>query len=81
MKKLLYFTSLGCVPCKNFAPIINQVTQNIPVEKINVDHNKDITSTYGVRAVPTVILVENNQEIRRFSGVKSYNEIIQFING
>jgi thioredoxin-like negative regulator of GroEL len=36
---------------------------------------------FGVRNVPTVVLVgDNQQEIRRFTGVKTLNEIINFSN-
>jgi thioredoxin-like negative regulator of GroEL len=34
----------------------------------------------NVRSVPTVILVENGQEIRRFTGAKNYEQVMQFIN-
>ena len=36
---------------------------------------------YGVKNIPTVILVENGQEVRRFTGNRSYNDVISFING
>jgi thioredoxin-like negative regulator of GroEL len=59
---------------------MDQVSQKIQVQKINVDYEPDIISKYGVRSVPTVILVENGQEVRRFIGAKGYNDIINFIN-
>jgi thioredoxin-like negative regulator of GroEL len=33
-----------------------------------------------VQNIPTVVLVENGQEVRRFTGVKSFNQIIDFLN-
>lgn len=71
-----------CQPCQTLGPIMEQVKNNtsIPIQKINVDYEPDITKKYGVKSVPTVILIENNQEIRRFVGAKNYNEIINFIN-
>ena len=78
MKKLFYFTSPGCIPCQTLSPIMEQVSQDIPVQKINIDLQKESASQFNVRNIPTVILVENEQEIRRFTGVKSLNEIINF---
>jgi thioredoxin 1 len=81
MKKLFYFTSLGCVPCQTFSPIMNQVSSTIPVVKVNIDYELDRARNANVSSVPTVILVENGQEVRRFVGVRSYDQIMNFING
>jgi thioredoxin-like negative regulator of GroEL len=81
MKQLWYFTADWCSPCKALGPTMNRVTDQIPVNKINIDYEADVVQKYGVRNIPTVILVENGQEVRRFTGNKSYNEVINFING
>jgi thioredoxin 1 len=82
MKKLLYFSGGWCLPCKSFGPIMDQVAQSgIPVQKVNVDTDTEATQAFGVRNVPTVVLVENGQEVKRFSGVKSMQQVIDFYNG
>lgn len=81
MKQLWYFTADWCAPCKALGPTMNRVSEQISVNKINIDYEADVTQKYGVRNIPTVILVENGQEVRRFSGNRSYNDVIQFING
>jgi thioredoxin 1 len=81
MKQLLYFSAGWCGPCKTLGPIMEQVGQQINVMKIDVDSSPEMVQRFGVRNIPTVILVgENQQEIRRFTGVKTLNEIINFIN-
>jgi thioredoxin 1 len=69
------------MPCKALGPTMNRVSEQIQVNKINIDYEADVTQKYGVRNIPTVILVENGQEVRRFTGNRSYNDVIQFING
>jgi thioredoxin-like negative regulator of GroEL len=81
MKQLWYFTADWCAPCKALGPTMNRVAEQISVNKINIDYEADVVQKYGVRNIPTVILVENGQEVRRFSGNRSYNDVIQFING
>jgi thioredoxin 1 len=54
--------------------------QGIPVKKINVDYTPDVTSKFGIKSIPTVILVENNQEVKRFTGVRTLNEVVNFYN-
>jgi len=81
MKQLWYFTADWCAPCKALGPTMNRVAEQISVNKINIDYEADVVQKYGVRNIPTVILVENGQEVRRFTGNRSYNDVINFING
>jgi thioredoxin-like negative regulator of GroEL len=60
---------------------MDKVSQQIYIEKINIDYEMDRARSANVSSVPTVILVENGQEVRRFTGVKSYEQVMQFING
>ena len=52
---------------------MQNVGQTIPVRKINVDEQSDIAQKYGIRNVPTVILLDNGQEVKRHIGVKPVN--------
>ena len=81
MKRLYYYSAAWCVPCQSFGPVMDQVASVIPVIKVNVDYEADLTAKSNVKSVPTVILVENDQEVRRFTGAKSYEQVMQFING
>ena len=81
MKQVYYFSAPWCQPCQTLGPIMEQVSQQVYVEKINVDYEPDLITKYGVRNIPTVILVENGQEVRRFTGARSYNDVMNFING
>ena len=79
MKQLFYFSAEWCVPCQTLGPIMDQVSTQIPVQKINIDYEADITSKYGVKSIPTVVLVENGQEVRRFTGARSFQQVLDFI--
>ena len=81
MKQLWYFTADWCAPCKALGPTMNRVAEQIKVNKINIDYEADVVQKYGVRNIPTVVLVENGQEVRRFTGNRSYNDVLSFING
>ena len=80
--KLLYFSAPWCGPCKMFGPTMDRVaSQGINVKKINIDYAADAITKYGVRSVPTTILVENGQEVKRFVGEKSEPQVIEWYNG
>jgi thioredoxin-like negative regulator of GroEL len=81
MKRLYFYQADWCQPCQTLKPVMDQVASVIPVVKVNVDYEADMAARTNVRSVPTVILVENDQEVRRFTGARSYEQIMQFING
>lgn len=80
-KELYYYTANWCQPCQTLGPTMDEVAKQIPVRKQNVDYvDPAILTEAKVRNVPTVILVENGQEVKRFTGVKSFNQIIDWLN-
>ena len=81
MKQIFYFTAPWCEPCQVLGPIMDKVNQQVRVEKVNIDYEMDRARGANVGSVPTVILVENGQEVRRFTGMRSYEQVMQFING
>ncbi len=81
MKQIFYFTSPWCEPCQTLGPIMDKVGQQISVEKINIDYEADRAHSANVMSVPTVVLAQNGQELRRFVGVRSFEQVMEFING
>ena len=81
MRKIFYFTAPWCEPCQVLGPIMDRVSGQLPVEKVNIDYEMERARSANVGSVPTVILVENGQEVRRFVGTRSYEQVMQFING
>jgi thioredoxin-like negative regulator of GroEL len=75
MKKILYFSATWCGPCKNFKPIMEQVSRELPVQFVDVDTNPQLVAEYGVRSVPTVIIINNGQVSSRQAGVLTESQI------
>ena len=80
MKKILYFTAPWCGPCQTLGPIIESLSGQINYEKVNVDENQDLSIQYGVRNIPTLVLVENGEVVSRLVGVQSKEQILNFYN-
>jgi len=81
MRQIFYFTAPWCQPCQVLGPIMDRVSGQIPVEKVNIDYEMERARSANVMSVPTVVLVENGQEVRRFTGARSYEQVMNFING
>jgi len=80
MKKILYFSAAWCGPCKMLGPIMESLSGQINYEKIDVDNNQDLSIQYGVRNIPTLILVENGEAVGRLTGLQQKDQIIEFYN-
>ena len=79
--RYLYFSAPWCGPCRMFGPLMEQLSKEITVEKINVDENQDLAIKYGVRNVPTVILVDGTgKEFTRHVGVQQKAFLIENYN-
>jgi len=76
MKQYLYFSAPWCGPCRTLGPIMERVSNTIPVQKINVDEQSSMAQQYNVRNIPTVVLLENGQETTRFVGVKQESQYL-----
>ena len=80
-KELYYYTAGWCQPCQTLGPIMEKINRQIPVRKQNIDYiDPSVAQAANVRSVPTVILVENGQEIKRFTGLRSETQIITWLN-
>ena len=69
---LVDFHAVWCGPCKAMAPALEQVAQEmhgkVKVVKVDVDENPGITGTYGIRAMPTLILFKAGKVAAQHTG-------------
>jgi thiol-disulfide isomerase/thioredoxin len=63
MKQVLYFTATWCGPCQQLKPQMEQLTSQIPIRFIDVDRDKSSVDKYGVRNVPTVIVIDQQGNV------------------
>jgi thioredoxin 1 len=61
---------------------MEKLSSQINYRKIDVDGNQDLSMKYGVRNVPSLVLVdENGKELNRMVGVQPDQAILNFYNG
>jgi len=82
MKQALYFSASWCMPCKVLKPKMQKLAETINVRFVDVDAESEFTSKFNIRSVPTVVIVENLNEISRYVGNNINTETIkQVIKG
>ncbi len=80
-KVLLDFYADWCGPCQMMMPEMEAFAEendSIKVCKHNVDESTDLAVTFGVMSIPTVLLFDKGQEVKRFIGAKEKHQIAEF---
>ena len=81
MKQVLYFSAEWCGPCKQLGPTMEGLRGQINYTKIDVDQDQESSIKYGVRNIPTLILLENGETKGRLVGNQQAETILNFYNG
>jgi thioredoxin 1 len=80
MKRILRFTASWCQPCKSMAMMLEEINADVPVEVIDIDVHSELAMEYGIRSVPTLVMKDSNIEVKRMTGVKSKQQLTEWIN-
>jgi thioredoxin 1 len=78
---LLDFWAVWCGPCKQIAPIVDEIASEyegkIKVGKVDVDNNPDISMKFGIRSIPTLMIFKNGHKVDEIIGAVPKTAITQ----
>lgn len=77
-KILVDFYADWCGPCKRLGTILEEIN-DIDILKVNVDLFQNISNKYGVMSIPTLIIFDKGNEIKKSIGFKTKEELFEFI--
>ena len=72
-----------CAPCKKFGPIFEVVSAKHPdvkFLKINADENMEFLNKFGIRGIPTILVLKDGVEVYRHAGILSESNLEQLIS-
>ena len=80
---LLDFWAVWCGPCQMQGPVFDEAAEKLSDKavfgKINVDEQPDLAQKYGVMSIPTLVLVQNGQVVKKEVGFHSLEQIQKLI--
>lgn len=79
------FWAPWCRPCRQMAPILDELVKEygdvVEIGKLNVDNHKNFAKDMGVSALPTFIIYQDGQEVKRVKGTIEKERLVKFIQG
>jgi thioredoxin 1 len=80
---LVDFTAAWCGPCKQIAPILEEIASEqadkLQVAKIDVDANPEMVRRYEVMSMPTLILFKDGEPERRLVGARGKHNLLEHL--
>jgi len=80
-KKILKFAASWCQPCKMLSKTIEGMTIETPIEEIDIDEQEELAIQYQIRSVPTLVMLDDDKEVKRVTGMQSSTQLEAWING
>lgn len=81
---LVDFWAEWCGPCRMITPIIEELATDFEgkatIGKVNVDQNPNVSMKYGVRSIPTILILKDGEVVDKHVGVTTKQALQDKIN-
>ena len=74
---LVDFYADWCGPCRMLGPVLDEISKEKKVFKVNVDDEMELAQQYGIMSIPCMILFKDGNEDKRLIGLHPKSEIME----
>ena len=77
------FFATWCMPCRKMFSILEHVEKqhsDVRFYKVDIDENEGIAKELKIFSIPTIVAFKNGEIVDTSVGLKSVNEINDFVN-
>ena len=76
---LVDFYADWCGPCKMLGPVMDEISNDHKVFKVNTDDEEELAMEYGIMSIPCVIAFKDGKEVNRSIGLVDKDTILNLI--
>lgn len=80
MKKVLKFGADWCTSCNMLSKTIEGIETNVVIEEVDIDEQSELAVEYGIRGVPTLVMLDENVEVKRSVGNLTKQQLESWLN-
>ncbi len=81
---LVDFTATWCGPCRQVSPLVDQLADEYAgrakVTKIDIDESPSVTTRFGIRGVPTLLVFKGGQVVQQQVGTAAKSTLAQMLD-
>lgn len=76
---LVDFYADWCGPCRMLSPLLEELSSECNIYKVNVDNEEDLARKYGIMSIPCVISFKNGKEYKRSVGLVDKDTLLELL--
>ena len=81
MRRVIKFYADWCQPCKVLTNTLKEIQTDVLIEDVNIDDKFEVAQEFGIRGVPTMVMLDENTEVKRKTGLLNKTELEAWLNG
>ena len=76
---LVDFRATWCGPCQMLAPVLEELSQQVKVVKVDVDENPQLAMAFQVSSIPTVVSFRDGKALKKSVGVVPGEKLLELL--